>query len=92
MYRLIFVLLLFWSCSEDCRTCVIVTESNLVEAQLHCQGLANSYPAMQVIDEENLGELCDNEIDDAIREINTSSTTEICNGVTATTRVIVRCN
>jgi hypothetical protein len=66
MYRLIFLLFLF-ACEKDCERCFIATESNRVQAELKCAGLANSFPRMDYF-ETFAGTKCGSEIDDFTRK------------------------
>jgi len=91
-YIIILFALIFAACSKDeCQTCKLVTESNVYEAQLKCDGLANNYPAFETLSSENLGCLDSTERTQAKKGESTVNKTE-CSGVTSTVRVRVVCN
>jgi hypothetical protein len=87
-YLSILVVLFFLSCSKDndgCRVYELITESNAKEADLKCDGLANSYPRFDIVNRVSLGCLNAEQLADARRQT-TSNTREMCSGVTFTVR------
>ncbi len=88
MKYIIFVICLFvLSCSKDesCKQYSIITESNEKEAKYKCGGLANNYPAFEIISKNSLGCLTTEELNIAKKTLN-SVTKNYCNGVTFTVR------
>ncbi|MFZ1749422.1 MAG: hypothetical protein WAU01_04500 [Saprospiraceae bacterium] len=88
MKYLIFVISIFmFSCSEDesCKQYSLITESNEKEADYKCDGLANNYPAFEIISKKSLGCLTTEELNIAKKTLS-SVTKNYCNGVTFTVR------
>ncbi len=88
---LLFALTLF-ACTkekESCRNYNLVTESNEKEAYYKCQGLANNYPAFNVISSQPIGCLTSSELKTA-KKVESSVTQNACNGVSYTARIVIR--
>jgi hypothetical protein len=88
MKYLIFVFsLIFFSCSQD-ESCIpysLISESNEKEADYKCDGLANNYPAFEIISKKSIGCLTKDELEIAKKTLS-SVTKNYCNGVTFTVR------
>jgi hypothetical protein len=81
----------FSSCAkeEKCQYYSLITESNEENARDKCQGLANNYPAFEVLTMVLLGCLTSDELN-AAKKSESSVTKNACNGVPFTVKVTVK--
>lgn len=86
-------LIFFFSCSKenDCQYCTIITESNYKEASNKCNGLANNYPAFEIINSQPFDELCGSEIESGRKLLENSTLMSLCDGVTYIVRTRLNC-
>lgn len=83
------------SCStndeQDCFSCEWVTESNLSQAELACNGFANSYPKLSEISRSDQFPICSNEALEIIKANESTDEFYVCNQYTATTTTKLIC-
>lgn len=94
MKNLLFLSLIFlFSCSkeDECKNCMLLTESNHKEASNKCDELANNYPAFEILNSQPVDKLCGSEIESTRKLVENSSTMELCIGVTFTVRTRLDC-
>jgi hypothetical protein len=86
-YLSIILLVIFFSCSKDekCKNYFLITESNAMEAELKCLGLASNLGRFEVIKREGIGCLTGSEAQEA-RKGAVSVTRQMCTGVIFTVR------
>lgn len=91
MHRITFIILflfinLFQSCSK-CYECEEIIESSMRNAELKCNGYANSYPEYDIIATyKTLGEFCDD-----IPKTTVVEKYEYCNGIIGKVRHRFQC-
>lgn len=85
------IVLLSFSCKEDCRICRTITETNITEAQMKCNGYANDHPLFIELSRSELGCLTEDEISN-ISQTKIVSGSTLCDDVQVITRIRRECD